>query len=187
MPKKIILALAFAIASAAGAQASVIYPTGSTSFTPGANPGTGARSVIENAYAGPDGSFFSPGLGGEVVFSFSQAFTGDVTIWEATNGSRSSYVEGVKIYASADGLNWGAPVASILNNPGSATFSVAGIYRYLKVVDITQTLAGHAPAGDGFDIDAISATLAPIPVPAGAALMGGALLGMLGLRRSRKG
>ena len=40
--------------------------------------------------------------------------------------------------------------------------------------------------GDGFDIDAVSSKLAPVPLPAGVALMGSAFLGMLGLRRSRK-
>jgi len=140
--------------------------------------------------------FMSLGMGGRAVFSFGQAFSGDITVWEATwgNHTQASYDEGVDIYygnfdvdtdwasVAKDTTLWQA-AGDILNiadgavshegatNAGEA---VAGIFDYVMLVDKSTV------QGDGFDVRAISATAASVPEPT--SLLGLLILGSVGVK-----
>lgn len=149
----------------------------------------GARADGTRAFGAADGRFMSLGLGGAAVFRFAQAFTGSAAIHEVTFGTRASHLETARVFvaetfAAGTGLfdaNAFREIGRISNASRLSIIGFDGTYRYLALLDTSPRVAGR----DGFDIDAISVTAAPlpgsiaaVPLPATAPLM---LLGMAAL------
>ncbi len=178
------LALAAVLAaSAATAQASVIYATAVDSFTQGGTTVSGGikpdRSNPNNALGAPDGKFVSIGLGGQLVVSFGSLFKTPGAIWEITFGNRDNHVEKADIYAGIG--NVFTYVGSVVNSVNMNTFSFAGVFSQIKVVD---TSPSNVTNRDGFDVDAISVVPVPVPVPAAGLLLLSAV-GAFGMLRRR--
>ncbi|MBG0788870.1 MAG: hypothetical protein H0S80_00055 [Desulfovibrionaceae bacterium] len=153
-----------------------------------------SRSITGNALGAPDdyenssdirflslgGGADADGYGGYVVLSFGQTFTGSATIYETTYDRPNNHREYAYVYGSADNQTWDI-LGEIYNqdNGGASTVTFAGIYSYLKILDITDLRGGTA--GDGYDVDAVAVT--PTPIPGAAWLLGSGLIGLVGLRR----
>lgn len=173
--------------------------TAVTDSTDRTSPGN-ALGAPNNGPADKDTTgFLSLGLGGAAVFDFGGWFKAQTTVFEVTFGCTTtcSYVESADIYAFAgpytpfDGsfgltelLNLGfVHVGSLSNSQAfsetGGTVSLAGVYRYLALVDTSP----GGPKRDGFDVDAISVSL--VPLPAGGLLLAGGLGLGLGLLRRR--
>ncbi len=132
-----------------------------------------------------DTDFFSLGNNGHITLSFGTAFTGDVLIYEATY-DRDDRTEYALVSFSKDNVNWTNAVLIDNQNvdvDGAYTLSLTDNFRYIRIEDATLDNGGDT--GDGFDLDAVSVQATPIP---GAAwLLGTGLLGLVGLRRKRRG
>lgn len=165
---------------------------------------TNNRHVDNNALDGDTSTFRSLGTGGAAVFGFGTAFTGDVTIWEATFNSCggsgttcSGWPESVKVYA---GNTWdfGNPnfsdlTSSLASNwtllgdlgnkqaQGGGTLTANSVFNYLLVID--QGLTTSSPI-DGFDVAEIK--VSAVPIPAAGWLFGSALLGLAAAAKRRR-
>ena len=138
-----------------------------------------------------DGAFYSLGLdangglyGGIIIMEISPAFTGPAMIVEVTNPS--NHWEAARVYVSNDGVGF-MDVGLVTNGKGGSeaainTVSINGVWNYLALQDESVATYGASGSVDGFDLDAI--TVAPVPVPAGALLLGTALAGF-GLTRRK--
>jgi hypothetical protein len=183
--KKLILGAVLATACFAGAaSAAPVYAVAVVSNNQNATPVPVDRSN-PNAVMGPaDGIFYSLGLGGNLVLDFgpdmvtSPGFVSEVTF------KLAHYIESMQVFVSKT-LTFSNPsVATVTNQtaglPGGATFSFnTSSFRYVKLVDTSPVFAGR----DGFDVDTISFSPLPVPVPAAGLLLGGALFGFGALRR----
>jgi len=162
------------------------------------------RDIDANALGNNLSTFRSLGTGGAAVFGFDTAFSGDVTIWEATFGTCtdaggvcSGWSEQVSVYAGNswdfDNPNFSSldpPDTSVWTNLGmlgnaeaenGATLNTTGVFNYLLLID--EGLTTPDPQ-DGFDVRRIAVTA--VPIPAAAWLFGSALIGMAAIARRRK-
>ncbi|MEM8642253.1 MAG: PEP-CTERM sorting domain-containing protein [Cyanobacteria bacterium P01_G01_bin.54] len=197
------------------------YAQGFATKTEAYNPGSGNiadyRRDVTNALGAPQADrtkdFLSLGMGGSAIFSFASAdntsgyFSGSVTVWETTWGSKShqgQYDERIEVFVGNDlgnvdnwlsiGEIWNIRDKAFDTNQSDglagagATLEIGNeeLYQYVRVVDLSQKRA------DGFDVNAIAVNPAAAPteaVPEPATLIGGLLaLGggaMLKKRRDR--
>ena len=176
--------LVFATAVSASAVTYATTVESTTLGTVGASYAGSGRDDSSNALGAPDGAFYSPGVGGEIVVSFGTVFTGDGVVYEVTNGSPAGWPESVDIYVSNSAMGaWGTAVASVDNSAAAsgATFTFAGAWQYMRLVDTSVAANSGGADADGFDIDAIG--VQAVPVPASALLLGAALAGLGVARR----
>ncbi|WP_129678261.1 hypothetical protein [Candidatus Chloroploca sp. Khr17] len=107
-------------------------------------------------------NFVSLGFGGSLTLRFANPIVNDGTgkadirVWETSFGdarrSWSRYPEAVKLYASADGVNW--TLLGQTTDKDQAYDLVLPQAQYLKLVDVSNW-AKFGPIGDGFDLDAV--------------------------------
>lgn len=175
------------VATAPASSAAVLYATSVDSIT----PGTGVvppRDVAANALGAPDGKFLSLGIGGSAVFSFGRNFQAPGSMIEVTWGNRSRYIETADVFGLAAG-GVRTLLGQLINttNGGVIALNFAGVFDQLEVVDTSTDPMDprEARARDGWDIDSISVTPAPIPLPAGGVLLLSALGGVALLRRRK--
>lgn len=172
-------ALALSLSAAAASHAAPIYATSVISYTPGTFKRVEAgRADPLSALGAEDGSFVSLGLGGSIVLGFSKSFRAIGQVFEVTFNDKSKHKESADVFGSADGVTW--VLLASLKNHISTSFSAAGVFSQLKIVD-TSTKKGAT--FDGFDIDAVSVQPVVTPLPAAGLLLAGGLFGLGALRR----
>lgn len=170
-------AVALSLSAAAASHAAPIYATSVIDYTPGYFKKVEAgRSNADAALGAEDGSFVSLGFGGSIVLGFSQPFRAIGNVFEVTFNNKSRHKESADIFGSADGVVW--VLLASLKNHISTSFSAAGIFTQLKIVDTSNK---NGASFDGFDVDAVS--VSPVPVPAAGLLLAGGLFGLGALRR----
>ena len=139
-----------------------------------------------------DGQFFSLGLsddparqgyGGGILLEISPAFTGPAMVFEVTNPS--NHWEAAEVFVSADSNTFHS-MGIVTNGKGGSeaainTVAIAGVWKYIAIVDYSLGYYGASGSEDGFDLDAI--TVSAVPVPAGVLLLGTALAGLGVARR----
>lgn len=159
--------------------AAPLYADNVVSFTQGpVERVVAGRNDPMAALGAEDGKFVSLGFGGSLILTFGQPFRAIGQIIEVTFNDRSKHKESADVYAG-DGVTW-TLIASVKNHL-STSFSAAGIFTHLKIVDTSDA---KGATFDGFDIDAVS--VSPVPVPAAGLLLGGALFGLGALRRRKR-
>lgn len=159
---------------------------------------------IQDGNLGND-SFLSLGRGGAAVFDFGVDFSGVASIYETTLNRGLNLGEKAEVYAAESSFDFTSfaisfaadtsggdavrsllsgtgfeKVADLTNNEHESTITLTGTYRYMLILDTTGSTGG-----DGFDIDAIGVTAAPVPEPATVLLLGCGLIGLAGLGRKR--
>lgn len=212
----IVGAVVGAVGLASNAQAAQMYASGVVYYDNNDSV-SAARSNTLNALGADsynDGGYFmSLGTGGRAVFDFDQAFSGEISLWEATGSSapvtRSStyaeqgdYDEQVDIYygnfenvadweSVADDLTQWSYAGDIMNITDGA-YLVDGATNAGEAAEGTfnyvmlvdkSTVVG----GDGFDVRAIAVNPAEAEsVPEPASALGLLMLGAIGIGRSLK-
>lgn len=172
-------AVALALALPAGsARAATVLATSVDQYVQGAGV-VPARAVTANALGAADGRFLSLGLGGSATFGFGTRFSAPGAVVEVTFGDPRRAVESVDIYGLIGGVR---SLLGSLTNLDDGTFRFTGVFDQLQFVD-TTTAGGRGR--DGYDIDAISVTPAPIPLPAAGSMLLIALGGLALMRRRR--
>lgn len=188
-------AAGIALLCAGAAHATPVLPvsftveTATCALANGAVPGCGVASRRDTGainLGSPDTSFYSLGLGGELVLHFNQALRGITSFFETTWGNPDLYKEEASFSVSTDGVNWtDIGVATNWLSAGISTFTVGSSFTWLRLVDKTS-----GTGGDGFDLNALQVTVdenTPItPAPAAAVLLGSALLAGGALRRRNR-
>ena len=184
------------VVSATTSSAAVLYASQNDSFNQGTivftHPG---RDDPANALGMVDGAFLSLGLGGDATFSFGTPagakFGSPGVVIEVTTGVRANHVETADIYG-VNGLIE-TLIGSITNSVATNMFTFSGFFTQLKLVDTSPPGSCKNPAKgfgcvgstDGFDIDSISVTPAPVPLPAGGLLLLTAIGGIAVMRRRK--
>ena len=166
------------LATTAGA--SVVYPVGYYDANQNGTIVAPGRSDPAAAFDGPaNGTFYSLGIGGSVVFDFGQTVGGKGSVTEVTY-RLAGYKEYANLYTSSNGVTWTLLTKSFNADAvdGEPLFA-ATPFRYLKFVDASPAGKGR----DGFDIDSVS--FAPVPLPAAGLALAAGLAGLATLRRRR--
>lgn len=163
--------------SAATAEAAVVYASSVDSYTQGTGITKIDRTNTANALGAEDGKFLSLGRGGQAVFSFGGLRFSSGAVYEITFGNILRSKESVDVFGILSGV---VSYIGSLRSSGSGSFSFAGIFDQLMLVD-TSALGGGSK--DGYDIDAIK--VSTVPLPAGGLLLVGAI-GAIGALRRRK-
>lgn len=188
---KTVGAAGIALLCAGAAQATPVaftVETATCALSNGAVAGCGADSRRDTGAINlgtADSTFYSLGLGGQLVLHFDQALTGVTTFFETTWGNPNVYQETANFSVSSDGVNWqfiGA--ATNWLSAGISTFHVAQTFTWLLLEDMTA-----GTTGDGFDLNALEVSAAgtpEVPAPAAAVLLGSALLAGGALRRRNR-
>jgi len=151
----------------AGADAAVA----TQGLTKNGNTVAAARSDANSALGTPDWvpgtseNFFALGFGGTITLSFDKFVTDesgtDFSIYEATNGNYP--LEKAKVEVSQDGTTW--VDLGVANNTGDlvSEFDLDGSglswIKYVKITDTTDAALFGDGGADGFDVDAVVATL----------------------------
>ncbi len=104
--------------------------------------------------------FFSLGIGGELVYEFTDKVAvdqpgADIAVWEITGGTANEQTEEqVHVYLSADGVNF--EMATTLTGDGTVDIADTSL-AYVKFVKLVDNSAGvQGGNGDGYDLDAIT-------------------------------
>ena len=174
-----------ACASSAGA---ITYATDVISVVEGAGAGTPGRDDPTATLGAEDDSFYSLGLGGEIVLGFDTEFTGPGTAWEVTFGNAASHAEAIAIAVGNDGVFTDVGVVTNIDASGvtGASFAFDGVFNQLRVTDVTLIEFSSSPSTDGFDLNAVGVTeLGVVPIPASVLLLGAAVGGLAVARRAR--
>lgn len=204
---------------AAEAQAAQLYATDVVYYNNNGTSMASYRSDITNALGDPglttdsangysgNRDFLALGLGGRAVFNFGQDFSGEVSVWETTWGSKSkqsSYDERIDIYygnfesnvdwdiLSNDLSQW-TSAGEILNIQDNAYntalgasntgFAPTGVFNHVMLVDKSQNKRGR----DGFDVNAIAVQgIEQQEVPEPTAVTGLLMIGALAIQSRRK-
>lgn len=207
------VAAATMIVAGASAEAAAVYADAvyiDVEANANQNTSDSQRFGPDNALGAADGDFYSLGRHSAAVFTFGGDIVGPGTVFEVTfncsgttsTGLCSHYPETADLFGVVGPIDFASLVdgnvagvtnydfssltlefiASVPNGAaqGGFAFSTNGnTYSALFIRD-TSTING-----DGFDVAAISATPAPVPLPPAAALLFGAL-GGLGLAKRRR-
>lgn len=192
---KTLLAGAAFVASAAGANAATFVADSVISREVGACTASAAqcasndRMNVNNAVDGSLDSFYSLGLGGEIVLGFSNLVTAasnTITAFEVTFQPKGNHREAADVFAVLNGV--GTFVGTIFNtgsegsvNPSSVTTNMT--FDSIRLVDVTRREFANSTSFDGFDIAKVSVAAVPLPA-AGLMLMAG-LGGLAALRRRK--
>jgi hypothetical protein len=187
MFKKLALAAIIAAGSTAAAQAATVYAS-SVISTKTTQTVSSERADAASALGAADKSFYSLGLGGEIVLGFDKLVSGLGSITEVTF-ALPNYFEYANVFTSLDGETW-TSIGQASNQFAQAGLALDGgsdPFQFVKLVDVSPGKIGSGR--DGFDIDAIGFeeyVPAPVPLPAAGFLLIGALVGMGGLSLRRK-
>ena len=187
MKKILALATAAIIAASGAAVAAPIYATDVVSTT----PGTYLRSIPSrldpnNALGGPDGVFYSMGIGGSIELGFGGSFASSqkVRVYEVTFGGFNRHVEAVDVYAVLGGSETFIGRINNLEAQGGATRFTSGGFDSSRFQDVSLIVSPTSETCDGFDLDAVG--IAPGPLPAAGLLLLAGLGGMAAVARRRK-
>lgn len=133
------------------------------------SPITDVNRTNPNATTGAvDGDFFSLGKGGFITVGFSQPVKNvegvDLSFHEITQDRGSYPEEKMQVEVSADGLAW-FNIGEVTNNDGGngvgyLDFDSTGLefVSYVRMTDTTD-FELHQDDADGYDLDAVDATL----------------------------
>ncbi|WP_165455673.1 VPLPA-CTERM sorting domain-containing protein [Paracoccus subflavus] len=146
------------------------------------------RRTITNVLGSTDGAFYSLGKGGELTVGFDMAvFTRGATVVleEVTfkDPLSSRHFEAVDLYSIMGGVM--KLVTTVYNTSKTATVNISHSFEYLKLVDVTSREYASTTSFDGYDIDSITLTPQPVPVPAAGLLLLGGIAGFAVLRRRK--
>jgi hypothetical protein len=184
----------------------------STTCSLGTGTADSSRSNLCNALGAPDHpggnsefGFLSAGAYDALKFTFEGAFTGPVNFFEITFNRDRNWVEALDLVFLLTGESGATfaqaqlllPDGTITNNTGAPDPSNGS--RWILTYDpgvgpfselwVFDASSGPEAAGGGFDIDAISANLAPsvVPLPAAGFLLLAGLGGLAMAGRRRRG
>ncbi|MCV3273776.1 VPLPA-CTERM sorting domain-containing protein [Roseobacter sinensis] len=175
-----VVALSGGAASAAVIFADTVISSSGGGVSDGiATPGD--RTDVDNALGGADNTFYSLGLGGDIVLGFSTLGTGPVTTWEVTFGDIGTHLESANVFAVLGGVETLIGEVQNANAQGGQSLNFVGVFDSIKIVDTSPAGGGSI---DGFDLDAVS--VSAVPLPASALLLLGGLAGMGAMRRRKK-
>lgn len=146
------------------------------------------RQSVANVLGSTDEAFYSLGKGGFLTVGFDlPVFVRGATviIEEVTfNGPvRSGHFEAMDLYSIMDGVM--TLVSTVYNTSKTATVNIAHSFEYLRLVDVTAREYSKTASFDGYDIDSITLTPHPVPVPAAGLLLMGGIAGLAMLRRRK--
>jgi hypothetical protein len=205
---KSLLAAAATLALGLSAHANTIYAADIDWQNNGTVGSSNDRDNPLNALGGPDGRFLSLGLTsvdgsnpGFAVFNFGALVTGPAMVWEVTFNCRPgtsgacSYPESLEVFYGMDYDFGSHDFADIMDDfisagelfnqtaQNGATATIAGVFRYIALVDTSGRNFPGGPSTDGFDIDSVAVVATPLP---GAAALILPALGIAVARRKRK-
>lgn len=146
------------------------------------------RRTVTNALGATDGAFYSLGRGGQLTVGFDLpviARGATVVLEEVTfNGPFSSrHFEAVDLYSVMGNVM--KLVTTIYNTSKTATVNISHGFEYLRLVDVTAREYGTTSSFDGYDIDSITLTPHPVPVPAAGLMLVGGIAGLALMRRRK--
>lgn len=191
---KTILASAALVASAAGANAATYFANTVEEATYGlctaVDPISCTKNDRQNAANAVDGNpntFYSLGLGGSLLVSFSniagEIMPGTVSVFEITFNRLVGHDEAAEVYAvAADGKE--SLLGRITNAVGGNSVMAGSPFTMLRLVDVTLDQFPETTSFDGYDVAQIS--VAPVPLPAAGLMLMGGLGGLAALRRRKK-
>lgn len=138
--------------------------------TKGAGAVIPARSDTSEVLGAADGLFYSLGFGGDIVVKFNKYVPdedgADISVHEITNGVYP--LETARVEVSQNGSEWYEVGTADNTEVGYFDFSGTGLtwIKYVRLTDTTD--AGlHNNAADGFDLDAVDATVELCDEPEG--------------------
>ena len=147
------------------------------------------RKVTTNSLGEADAKFYSLGLGGTLTLAFDKAVFGpgaEVMIQEVTFGgpTKNRHFEALDVYSVMNGA--AKFVTTIYNTMATNSFQIADSFQFLKLVDVTKREFASTTSFDGYDVDSVSVSIAPVPVPAAGGLLLAGLAGLGLIKRRRK-
>lgn len=190
---KTLLASAALVASAAGANAATYFADTIEDVSYGACTSTvractdDDRQNSANAVDGDSSTFYSLGLGGSLLVSFSQIvgdiMPGAISVFEVTFNRMVGHDEAADVFA-VDGDGNESLLGRITNAVGGNSVVANMPFRQLRLVDVTKSEFPNTTSFDGYDVAQIS--VAPVPLPAAGLMLLGGLGGLAALRRRKK-
>jgi hypothetical protein len=150
-------------------------------------PGMAGRFDVDNTLSeDKDNTFYSLGFDDSLIFGFGGKKFNSFKLWETTLGDRGIWPEAVEVSVGNELGGTFTSVTDILNDKAMTDYiDVGGLYKYLKITDITLSLPTTPNVindGNGFDIDAVAVETVPEP----ASILGLLAVGGLGFAGVRK-